>query len=85
MNLSFNWSAARQIAPAAIPMTIAPNGFTKPAAGVIATNPATAPQAKPRLVGLPFRAASINIQVVAATAAAICVVINALAAAPSAA
>ena len=39
--------------PATAPMTMAAIGVTKPAAGVIATRPATAPEAAPRTVGLP--------------------------------
>ena len=40
--------------PAASPMTSAPLGSTKPDAGVIATSPATAPEAMPRTAGLPL-------------------------------
>ena len=36
--------------PAAIPMAIEPIGLTKPQAGVIATKPATAPDAAPSVV-----------------------------------
>src|SRR5919198_6245151 len=65
-------------------MTTAESGLTKPAAGVMATNPATAPLATPSIVGLPDLPHSANIQVRAAIAAAVFVVTNAFAARPSA-
>src|SRR5687767_465720 len=55
-------------------------GPTKPAAGVIATRPATAPDAAPSTVGLPRDIHSVNIQPSAAAAAAVFVARNALAA-----
>src|SRR5215831_6929201 len=54
-------------------------------AGVIATSPATAPEATPRVVGLPSRNRSISSQPPAAAAVATCVFMNARAAVPSAA
>src|ERR1700744_3600373 len=63
----------KQITPAATPMTIDPPGSTKPEAGVIATRPATAPEAAPRTEGLPLVIHSANIQPSAAAAVAICV------------
>src|SRR6185295_378695 len=57
-------------------------GPTKPAAGVIATKPATAPLATPRTVGLPRADHSANIQASAAEAAAVLVATKALAAKP---
>ena len=54
-------------------------------AGVIATSPATAPEATPRVVGLPSRYRSTRIQPPAAAAVAIWVFMNARAAVPSAA
>src|SRR4051812_4722401 len=66
-------------------MTIAPLAFTKPHAGVITTNPATAPEQNPRMLGLPFRRYSAIAQTKDATAVASVVVVNALAAIPSAA
>src|SRR5262245_43841538 len=48
----------RQTSPAARPMTNAPGIPTLPAAGVIATRPATAPEAAPSIVGLPLNIAS---------------------------
>src|SRR6266850_6809737 len=66
-------------------MMIAPLELTKPAAGVITTNPATTPEQKPRMLGLPLLTNSATAHVVEATAAARVVVMNALAAIPSAA
>src|ERR1051325_8213707 len=71
--------------PATAPMTIAAIGVTKPAAGVIATSPATAPEAAPSTVGLPREDHSVNIQPRAAAAAAVLVVMKACAASPLAA
>src|SRR5678815_5139247 len=48
----------RQTMPAARPITKAPGIPTLPAAGVIATSPATAPEAAPSMVGLPLNSAS---------------------------
>src|SRR2546422_5223793 len=53
-------------------------GFTNPDAGVIATSPATAPEAAPSTVGLPRMAHSVNIQPSAAAAVAVLVTTNAL-------
>ena len=71
--------------PATAPITIAAIGVTKPAAGVIATSPATAPEAAPSTVGLPRELHSVNIQARAAAAAAVLVVMKAWAASPLAA
>ncbi len=60
-------------------------GPTKPEAGVMATKPATAPEAMPRTLGLPLLAHSANIQLRAAAAVAICVTNIAMPARPSAA
>src|SRR5262245_54919240 len=68
-----------------MPMTSAPSGPTKPDAGVIATSPATAPDAAPKALGLPCTAHSANIQVRAAVAVATCVTNIAMPARPSAA
>src|SRR5712675_1210207 len=43
----------KHTAPATIPMITAGVGPTKPDAGVMATNPATAPDAMPNTLGLP--------------------------------
>src|SRR6187549_2834585 len=71
--------------PASTPMISAPIGVTKPAAGVITTRPPTAPEQKPRTVGLPRVTHSIAGHTAAATAAARVVATKALAAMPSAA
>src|SRR5512143_3206129 len=69
---------------ATMPMGIAANGVTKPAAGVIAARPATAPVTIPRAEGA-LCLQERNIQVVAAAAAEVLVVTKALAAMPFAA
>src|SRR2546425_10340785 len=63
-------------------MTIADSGPTWPEAGVMATSPATAPEAAPSTVGLPRVAHSVNIQPGAAADAPVLVARNALAARP---
>src|ERR1051326_7816112 len=68
--------------PAPKPITIAASGVTKPEAGVIATKPATAPDAAPSIAGLPFLIHSATIQPNAANDAAVCVAMNALEARP---
>src|ERR1035438_4465002 len=66
-------------------MTTAAVGPTKPEAGVIATRPATAPDAMPSTLGLPLEIHSTNIHARAAAAVAICVAAMAIPARPSAA
>src|SRR5262252_3642255 len=61
-------------------MTMDAIGPTKPDAGVMATRPATAPEAAPSTVGLPRVLHSVNIQPSAAAAAAVLVARKALAA-----
>src|SRR2546426_11977775 len=63
-------------------MIIEAIGVTKPDAGVMATSPATAPEAAPSTVGLPRLIHSVNIQPSAAAAAPVLVAVNALAARP---
>src|SRR5437867_12725568 len=58
-------------------MRIAEIGLTKPAAGVIPTSPATAPEAAPRTFGSPRSHHSRNIHASAADAAAVFVATNA--------
>src|SRR3989338_8528602 len=70
------------MAPATAPIRIDAMGPTKPEAGVIATSPATAPEAAPSTVGLPRLTHSVNIQPSAAAAAAVLVARKALAASP---
>src|SRR5262249_62429689 len=60
------------------PISKAAIGPTKPAAGVIATNPATAPEIAPSALGLPLRNHSAVIHPRAAVAAAKCVATKAL-------
>src|ERR1700723_825041 len=71
--------------PAATPMMIDDPGSTKPDAGVIATNPATAPEMQPSTEGLPLAIHSANIQPSAAAAVAIWVTAIAIPARPFAA
>ena len=71
--------------PAAMPITNAPPGSTKPEAGVMATRPATAPEMMPSTLGLPRAIHSANIHASAAAAVAICVTAIAMPARPSAA
>src|SRR5213594_3396693 len=71
--------------PATPPTAIASIGCTKPEAGVMATRPATAPEAAPITLGFPPSAQLANIQERAAAAAAVFVTTNALAAWPLAA
>ena len=53
-------------------------GPTKPAAGVIATSPATPPEIAPKALGLPFRSHSAPLHPSAAAAPAKCVPTKAL-------
>src|SRR6516225_5712832 len=53
-------------------------GPTKPAAGVIATSPATAPEIAPRALGLPLRHHSATHHPITAAAAPKCVATKAL-------
>ena len=62
------------------PMQKAPKISVLPAAGVMATSPATAPVQAPTVVGFLFTIQSISIQVVAAAAVAIWITRKALAA-----
>src|SRR6267378_7440472 len=73
----------KQTTPAATPMITAELGPTKPEAGVMATSPATAPDAMPSTLGLPFATHSVNIHARAAAAVAICVTAKAIPARPS--
>src|SRR5512135_3537338 len=71
--------------PAAAPIKSAPETFTNPAAGVIATRPATAPEARPSTVGFFECIHSIAIHATAAMAVAVLVLMNAAPASPFAA
>src|SRR5690242_7869268 len=74
--------AYQQSTPATPPTAIDAIGVTNPDAGVIATRPATAPDAAPSIVGLPFTIHSASIHVSAAAAAPVLVATNALTASP---
>src|SRR5437762_5743248 len=67
----------RHTKPAAKPMTNAPGMPPLPAAGVIATRPATAPDAAPSIEGLPFTTHSPNVHESTAHAVARNVFMNA--------
>src|SRR5437588_7218656 len=60
-------------------------GVTKPAAGVMATSPATAPEIAPNVLALPLRSHSAAAHPITAAAAAKCVFTKALVARPLAA
>src|SRR5487761_2072257 len=77
-------TARKGTKPAAMPITTAPLGVTKPQAGVMTTKPATAPEQKPSTLGLPRKTYSAMAQTNEATAVARVVVVKALAAIPSA-
>src|ERR1700753_4223497 len=64
--------------PAIKPSTRADIGVTNPAAGVIATSPATAPEIAPSALARPFLIHSAALQLIAAAAVAKCVAMNAL-------
>jgi hypothetical protein len=66
-------------------MIIAEIAFTNPAAGVMATNPATTPVTQPKTVGFPLNIQSRNAQLKPAAAAAVLVTTKAFTAKPLAA
>src|SRR5262245_63695038 len=70
------------MSPAITPITIAPIGPTQPQAGVMATSPATAPDAAPSIVGVPRWIHSANDQASAAAAVARIVFANTIAVNP---
>src|SRR4029453_19677196 len=70
-------TASAQTALAITPIAIEPSGLTNPAHGVIATRPATAPDAAPSVVALPSRSFSTPIQASSAVAVAVLVFTNA--------
>src|SRR5918993_5393842 len=72
----------KQTMPAAMPITNAPGIPTLPAAGVMATRPATAPEAAPSIEVLPFMSHSADIQARTAQAVARYVLMKASAATP---
>src|ERR1700676_3073942 len=68
----------KQTTPAISPIARAGMGPTKPAAGVIATGPATAPEIAPKALGFPLRSHSAPLHPSTAAAAAKCVATKAL-------
>src|SRR5688572_4698462 len=68
--------AQRQTTPAMTPIAMAPIGPTQPQAGVMATRPATAPEAAPSIVGEPLVIHSTNNQPRVAAAVARMVLAN---------
>ncbi len=76
------FTAKKQIAPAISPIAMAGIGPTNPAAGVIATSPATAPLAAPTVVARLCRIHSGISQPNTAAAVASCVATNADPASP---
>src|SRR5271170_3382853 len=72
----------KQTIPATKPMTSAGMGPTNPAAGVIATSPATAPEIAPKALARPFLNHSATHQPIAAAAAPKWVATKALEASP---
>src|SRR6187402_208886 len=81
--LYFSSTARAQIAPVIRPSTMAQNGVRMLQAGVIATRPATAPDAAPIEVGLPSLIFSTINQPSVAAAGAARVLTQAIAATPS--
>src|SRR5580704_5181612 len=75
----------KQNMPARKPISMAGNGFTNPEAGVMATNPATAPEMPPSTLGFPLWTHSTNSHPSVAAAVAKCVATNALVASGDAA
>ncbi len=71
--------------PARNPITIAQRGSTNPAAGVMATKPATIPEAAPRALAFPTLITSAMSQPMSPAAVAIWVLVNARTAISSAA
>src|SRR6266498_3925162 len=83
-NRYFRLTASAQTAPAIRPIATPPRAFTNAQAGVMATRPATAPDAAPTVVGLPSRNCSTSSQPSVAAAVATIVVVKAFAAIASA-
>src|SRR6478735_2866046 len=84
-NLFFRPIAHAHTAPVISPMKIEPTGLTNAQAGVIATRPATAPEAAPRPVALRCNNFSTTSQPIMAQLVAVEVLIQARPAIPSAA
>src|ERR1043165_1123914 len=73
-NLNFKPTARAHSAPAATPITSAPTTFTEEQDGVIATSPASMPDAAPSDVACPSRIRSVSSQASMAAAVATVVV-----------
>jgi hypothetical protein len=83
--LIFITTAEKQMNPARKPITIAQRGSTKPAAGVMATKPATTPEAAPRALAFPILIYSAISQPMSPAPVATWVLVNARTAISSAA
>src|ERR1700722_10808057 len=81
-NLYFSPTARAQIAPPAKPIARAPSTLTDEHDGVMATSPATMPDAAPSVVACPSRIRSTSSQASMAVAVAIVVVMKVLPAEP---
>ncbi len=78
-NIAFTLATMKKhTMPVTAPMISADIGVTKPAAGVMPTRPATAPEIAPSMLGLPITIHSTISQAHAAAAAPKCVETNAL-------
>ena len=78
-------TASAHTAPAIAPTAIAPSGETEEHEGVMATSPATTPEAPPRLVGRPSRIRSTSNQASMAVQVATAVLMKVMPATPFAA
>ena len=85
LSLLLSWMALKQIGETTRPMIRAAKALTNPQAGVMATRPATAPEARPTAVGFLNLIHSTSIHDRAAAAVAMWVLMNAAVATPSAA
>src|SRR5271155_5462181 len=81
-SLNFSPTASAHSTPATAPIAKAPNALTDEQDGVMATNPATMPEAPPSVVAWPSRIRSVSSQKSMAVAVAIVVVMNVAPAAP---
>src|ERR1700738_3192722 len=81
-SLNFNPTASAHRTPATKPITNAPSALTDEQDGVMATSPATMPDAPPSVVAWPSRIRSVSSQASMAVAVAIVVVMKVDPAAP---
>src|ERR1700689_582373 len=81
-SLNLRPTATAQREPPTVPITNAPSTLTDEHDGVMATNPATTPDAAPRVVAWPSRMRSVANQASIAAAVATVVVMNVDAATP---